>query len=87
MTNETFCYYSYIIVKQAVRQRYRTLNDYFEQTGETHQSLADRLGVTAAYVSMMRAGKRQPSLGLALKLHEETGVPMEALLKPEETLV
>lgn len=69
-----------------MKQRYRTLNDYFEQTGTTHQALADRLGVTAAYVSMMRAGKRQPSLGMALRLHNETGVPLEALLRPEETL-
>lgn len=66
-----------------MKQRYRTLNDYFEQTGETHQSLADALGVTAAYVSMLRSGKRQPGLKLALRIHDLTGVPMEALLLDE----
>ena len=66
-----------------MKQRYRTLNDYFEQTGETHQSLADALGVTAAYVSMLRSGQRQPGLTLALRIHDLTGVPMEALLLAE----
>lgn len=68
-----------------MKQRYRSLNDYFEQTGETHEAFAKVFGITPQYVSMMRAGKRQPSLKLALRINEYTGVPLEALLMDEVT--
>lgn len=63
-----------------MRQRYRTLNDYFEQTGEQQSALARRLRVTPAYISMLRAGQREPTLRMALRIAEETGVPVEAML-------
>lgn len=64
-------------------QKYRTLADYFKQTGKTQESLAKKLGVKSAYVSMLAAGKRQPGLTLALEISRITGVPVEALLMPE----
>lgn len=68
-----------------MRQRYRTLNDYFEQTGETQHAFAARLGVTPAYISMLRAGQREPTLRMALRIHELTGVPVEAMVAQERS--
>lgn len=63
-----------------MRQRYRTLADYFEQTRATHESLADELGLTRPYISMIASGARQPSLNVALRIQSLTGVPVESLV-------
>lgn len=63
-----------------MKQRYRTLDDYFDQTGEAQTELARRLGISDAYMHYLRSGERQPSLPLALRIHEETGVPIDSLL-------
>lgn len=61
-------------------QKYRTLADYFKQTGKSKRSLAKRLDVSESYVSLIAAGKRQPSLAVALRIESLTGVPAEALV-------
>lgn len=62
-------------------QRYKTLADFFEQTGTTQQALAGKLGIQSSYVSLITSGQRQPSLKLALRISEETGVPIETLVR------
>src|SRR3546814_10344479 len=42
-------------------------------------SIAAAGGVTAAYARMMIAGKRRPSLPLALRVYDATGVPLGPL--------
>jgi transcriptional regulator with XRE-family HTH domain len=37
------------------------------------QQIAEAAGVTPAYARMLLAGKRQPSLALALALHDKLG--------------
>ena len=66
-----------------VRQRYRSLADYFEQTGKTQESLAVRLEVSRSYVSLLASGERQPGLRLALRIASITGVPVEALVSQQ----
>lgn len=61
-------------------QKYRTLADYFEQTGKSKRSLARRLNVSESYISHIAAGRKQPSLGIALRLAEATGVPVSSLV-------
>jgi transcriptional regulator with XRE-family HTH domain len=63
-----------------VAQRYRSLADYFERTKKSKRSLAKRLGVSESYVSFIAAGKRQPSLAVALKIEALTGVPAASLV-------
>lgn len=46
-------------------------------------AIARQLEVSAAYISLIAAGKRQPSLGLALRIEELTGVPAAALVAQE----
>ncbi len=47
--------------------------------GFTQQQLADRLGITREYVSMLEHGKRVPSTGVLYALVKELGVTPAAL--------
>jgi transcriptional regulator with XRE-family HTH domain len=68
-----------------VRQRYRTLNDYFQQTGDSQARLAKALRVSPGYVSMLRSGER--ALDMALKIHDLTGVPLESMVVRREEAI
>lgn len=58
-----------------------TLAEFFKRKGApTQDAIAKRLGITPAYVSFIAAGKRQPSLRLALEIESVTGVPAESLV-------
>lgn len=63
-----------------MKQRYRTLADYFDQTGATQESLSAALGISRSYVCLLASGARQPGLPLAIRIAEYTGVPVEALV-------
>jgi transcriptional regulator with XRE-family HTH domain len=63
-----------------VKQRYRSLAAYFEQTGSPQIELARALGISKSYISLLVAGERQPSLELALRIEKLTGVPASALV-------
>ena len=47
----------------------------------TQQELADRVGVTRQTVISIEGGKYNPSVGLALRLAEAFGVPVEELFE------
>ena len=69
-------------------QRYRTLADYFSERNarrrfKNKRSLAKQLHVSESYVSLIVAGKRQPSLDVALRIEQLTGVPAASLLAQE----
>lgn len=63
-----------------MKRRYRTLADYFEQTGESQIALARKLRVSKSYISMLAKGERQPSLSLALRIEAMTGVPAASMV-------
>jgi len=56
------------------------LADYFKRTGQSKRALAKELGVSESYISFISAGKRQPSLALALRIESITGVPAASLV-------
>ncbi len=60
-------------------KKYASLSEYLKKTGTTHGALAKRLGVSRPYVTLIAKGDRQPSLTLALRIADETGVPAAAL--------
>jgi transcriptional regulator with XRE-family HTH domain len=65
-----------------VAQRHKTLADYFAGTPkQTRAVLAAKLGVDVSYISHLIAGRKQPSLGLALEIHRLTGVPLASLIR------
>lgn len=45
------------------------------------QALAGKVGCTQSFLSQVEAGLKQPSLKMAMKLHTETGLPVEAFAK------
>jgi transcriptional regulator with XRE-family HTH domain len=59
----------------------RTLAEFFARKGApTQDAIARELGITAAYVSLIASGKRQPALRLALRIESVTGVPAASLV-------
>lgn len=65
-------------------QKYRTLADYFEQTGKSQSSLARQLGVTRACVSYWVARRNEPSLSTALWLSRSLGIRLDGLIRTED---
>jgi len=49
----------------------------------TQQELADRVGVTRQTILSIERGRYNPSVGLALRLAEVFGVPVEELFEIE----
>jgi transcriptional regulator with XRE-family HTH domain len=60
---------------------YPDLHTFFEQTKRTQHEVAKELGISAPYLSMLRAGKKTASLELALKIHDEYGVDIASLVR------
>lgn len=62
----------------------QTLAEFVEHwwTG-TQAELSDRLGISEGHLSHLINGNRQPSLDLALKIHDLTGVPIKSLTQPK----
>lgn len=51
---------------------------------QRQEDLAKRLGIGQAHVSMLVNGERTPSLRLALRIEDITGVPVSALVAPPQ---
>jgi putative transcriptional regulator len=58
-----------------VRRHRRQLHDM------TQQELADRVGVTRQTILSIEKGRYNPSVGLAIRIAEVFGVPVEALFE------
>jgi transcriptional regulator with XRE-family HTH domain len=59
---------------------YADLADYLEKTGTTHERLAQRLGLSRSYVTLLANRNRQPGLGLAIRIAGLTGIPLASLV-------
>lgn len=63
------------------RRVYPSLIAFFKANPDVAgQDLARELGISFAYMSMIKWGVRQPRLGLALKIAERCNVPLESLI-------
>ena len=66
----------------AVKRFGVVLKDLRERRGLSQQTLADRVGVSDAYIAMLETGtRRNPSLTLLQRLAKALGVPVTALLE------
>lgn len=65
-----------------MKQRYRTLADYFEQTDSTQADLARAMGVSKACISLLARGEGFASAKLAARIAEHTGVPVASMVNP-----
>jgi transcriptional regulator with XRE-family HTH domain len=66
------------------KKAYASIREYLQKTHQTARELAEKVGVSEAYVLMLKAGKRRPSPELAKKLEAVTGIPFRKLLLPSE---
>ncbi len=64
---------------------HESLKEYLEHNGIAEKDLAKKLGVTIAYVSMLKRGLRRPSPEMARKIEAMTGIPFRRLLLGDET--
>lgn len=60
------------------------LRSWRSQHGKTQEQLATDLGVVASHLSQIENGDRSPSLALAAKLSEKTGIPIGSFVKQAE---
>ncbi len=65
------------LVRNHIRRFRRQIDDM------TQQDLADRVGVTRQTIVSIERGRYDPSVGLALRLAQSFGVPVEALFEIE----
>jgi gp16 family phage-associated protein len=65
-------------------KRYRSLRQFFQDTGITQDDLAARVGITQAAVSKIMHGDRKPRWGLAKQIAALTGVPIERIYEPQQ---
>lgn len=63
------------------RRAYASLTDFFQQTGIRQRDIAEDAGITETHLSNIIAGKRTPSLKIAIELCRLTNVPVEAMLR------
>lgn len=64
------------------RRVYPNLTAYFKgNPGESAFEIAHELGISPAFLSMIKWGERQPGLALALRMAERFQVPLESLLR------
>ncbi len=59
---------------------YPNLATFFEQTGIPQKEFAERLGISAPYMSRIKNKLAQPTLGLALQISKEAHIPLESLI-------
>jgi transcriptional regulator with XRE-family HTH domain len=52
-------------------------------SGRNWTWLAGQVGTTPSHISDIARGHKEPSLGLAIKIADVTGVPVRSLRKPE----
>lgn len=63
-----------------VKQRYRTLADYFTQTERPQVELAREVGVSKSLISAIVKGHRKASPTVGIKIAELTGVNLASLV-------
>jgi len=59
---------------------YPDLETYFDKTDDQQQEAAERIGISASYLSRIKNRLAQPPLDLALKIVAEIPVPLESLI-------
>jgi transcriptional regulator with XRE-family HTH domain len=59
---------------------YKDINQFIAHKKFSAKKLAQQLGISESYMSMLRLGRRRPSPDLAQKIEDLTGIPFKQLL-------
>lgn len=73
-------------MRKSIRRTYPDLTAYLDATGQTQAQLAAKLGRSQPFISKLLRGLAQPSLGEALRIASEVGVPVESLVSRERNI-
>jgi DNA-binding XRE family transcriptional regulator len=65
------------------RRIFKDLASYFDETNDTQAAFAERLKVTQGCISLIRNGKRTPSMKLAQRIAAEACIPLESLISAD----
>lgn len=65
-----------------MKQRYRTLADYFKQTERPQIDLAREVRVSKSFLSMLVKDERKASPDVAQRIADATGVNVSSLVSP-----
>ena len=68
-----------------MKRTYPNLAAFLEDTDTTLQTFADLIGTWPSYVSMVKDGKRTPSLPLAIRIAEIARIPIASLVATTTT--
>ena len=68
------------LLEMDTNRSYRSLRDWLKRTRTSQVALAQVVGVSTPHLSNILHGKRRPSLTLALRLQQATGVAVENLV-------
>lgn len=55
-----------------------------KQQGLNKTQMAKKLGIAKSYYTMLENGQREISKSLAIRIHDEFGIPLETLLLPNQ---
>lgn len=69
-----------------VTKQAHPLRDWRKANGVTLHALAEHLGVTQSHLSEVENWNNTPSLELAARLHEHTGIDMKAFVRRPESV-
>lgn len=64
---------------------YRSLAEYFRESGDTQQRFAAKVGCSQAHISQIAAGAISPSFRLALRISAAARIPVASLLVERES--
>lgn len=62
-------------------ERQRRIRRIAKRANKSQNDLAREIGISPAYLSMILAGIRRPSLFVACKLEKATGIPAQAFVE------
>ncbi len=73
------------VMVAARKPAYRSLNDFFDRSGQTPSELIATLkrsgvAIGKSHLSLIRSGQRRPSLPVAVALAKAADVPVESLM-------
>lgn len=76
-----FYYLNYAMYFSRQKPKYKTLEEFKKNKHFTNKKLANLFGISESLISHYFTGRRGFGKKLALKIHRETGIPLEILIQ------
>ncbi len=70
-----------------VKTRYRSLREYIDGAKTTQTAFAAAVGISGPHLSQILSGTKRPSLDVALRIEDITGIPVRDIVGRESAEV